>query len=62
MKRGGTEKISRVRNGGWGLGTTGETQETGGVGEIGRSSGNEAENPEHLEAQREELGTVDSPG
>lgn len=25
-------------------------------------SGNEAENQEHLEAQREELGTVDSPG
>lgn len=61
MKIGGTREDKQgVRNGGGGR-TTGGTQEAGGVGETGRSF-TEAENQEHLQAHREELGTVGSLG
>lgn len=63
MKIGGIREDKQgVRNGGGGWGhTTGGAQEAGGVGETGRSF-TEAENQEHLQAHREELGTVGSLG
>lgn len=59
MKTGGTrENKQGVRNGGWERAQREGRRKQVALGK----SGNKAENQEHLEAQREELGTVDSPG